>query len=114
MASERNKFKISAMRAAVHSTTKSRITTVDHFFDIFDLRRSGMKSIFNFFVVVGKDFLQNVHITIMRDFETKRNPLFPSRLRGRGVEVSKTLFYALNLIVYFYSCAAGNSLNTWL
>ena len=54
---ERDKFKISARRATVHGTTKRRITTVDHFIDIFHLRFSGMKSIFNFFIIVGKNFL---------------------------------------------------------
>ena len=54
---ERNKLKISTVWAAVHSTTKRRITTVYHLFDIFHLRSSGMKSIFNFFIIVGKDSL---------------------------------------------------------
>ena len=54
---ERNKLEISAVGTAIHGTTKRRITTVDHFFDIFHLRRSGMKSIFNFFIIVGKDSL---------------------------------------------------------
>ena len=54
---KRNKFEIATVRAAVHGTTKRRITTVDHFIDIFHLSSSGMKSIFNFFIIVGKDFL---------------------------------------------------------
>ena len=54
---ERDKFKIPARRATVHGATKRRITTVDHFIDIFHLRFSGMKSIFNFFIIVGKNFL---------------------------------------------------------
>ena len=54
---KRNGLKISTVWAAIHSTTKRRITTVDHLIDIFHLRRSGMKSIFNFFIIVGKDSL---------------------------------------------------------
>ena len=54
---KRNELKISTVWAAVHSTTKRRITTVYHLFDIFHLRRSVMKSIFNFFIIVGKDSL---------------------------------------------------------
>ena len=41
----------------IHSATKRRITTVDHFFDIFHLRRSGMKSIFDFLIIVCKNSL---------------------------------------------------------
>ena len=52
MTAERNVFEISAGRAGIHGTTKRRITTVDHFFYIFHLRRSGMKSIFDFFIIV--------------------------------------------------------------
>ena len=65
--SEWDKFKLTTMRTAIHGTTKRRITTVDHLIDIFHLSISGMKSIFNFFIVVGKDFLQNVHATIMQE-----------------------------------------------
>ena len=32
-------------------------TAVDHLIDIFHLSISGMKSIFNFFIIVGKDSL---------------------------------------------------------
>ena len=41
---KRNKFKLSAMRAAIHGTAKRRVTTVDHLIDIFHLSFSGMKS----------------------------------------------------------------------
>ena len=54
---KRNGLKISTVWVAVHSTTQRRITTVYHLVDIFYLRSSGMKSIFNFFIIVGKDSL---------------------------------------------------------
>ena len=57
VASERYKFQLSAMRAAIHGATKSGIAAIDHFFDIFHLSCSGMKSIFDFFIVVCKDSL---------------------------------------------------------
>ena len=57
MAEKRNELKFSTLWAAIHSTAKRRITTVDHFFDILHLRKSGMKSIFNFFIIVCKDSL---------------------------------------------------------
>ena len=57
VAAKRNKFEISAMGAGVHGSAKRRITTVDHLIDIFQLSIPGMKSIFNFFIIVGKNFL---------------------------------------------------------
>ena len=54
---ERNKLEISAVDTAIHGTTIRRITTVDHLIDIFHLSRSGMKSIFNFFIMICKDLL---------------------------------------------------------
>lgn len=57
MTTERNKFKLCTVRATIHGTTEGRITTVDHLIDIFHFRFSGMKSILNFFIIVGKDSL---------------------------------------------------------
>ena len=54
---ERNKLEISAVDTAIHGTTIRRITTVDHLIDIFHLSRSGMKSIFDFFIMICKDLL---------------------------------------------------------
>ena len=54
---ERNEFEVPAVRTIVHGTAKRRITTVDHLIDIFHLSLSGMKSIFNFFIMVCKDSL---------------------------------------------------------
>ena len=45
VAAKRNELKIVTVWAAIHSTTKRRITTMDHFIDIFHLSISGMKSI---------------------------------------------------------------------
>ena len=74
VAAERNKFKFATMRAGIHGTAKRRITTVDHLIDIFHLRISGMESIFDFFIIVRKDFLQYIHTTIMKQKGTKENP----------------------------------------
>ena len=57
MAVEGNMFKITAVRTGIHGTAEGRVTTVNHFIDIFHLSFSGMKSIFNFFIMVGKNFL---------------------------------------------------------
>ena len=54
---ERNKLEITAVGAGVHGAAKRRITAVDHLINIFYLSFSGMKSIFNFFIMVCKDSL---------------------------------------------------------
>ena len=54
---ERNKLKVAAMRAAIHGTPKRRVATGKHFIDVFHLGFSGMESVFNFFIIVGKDSL---------------------------------------------------------
>ena len=54
---ERDKFHVPTVRTTIHGTTKRRISIVDHLINIFHLRFSGMKSIFNFFIIVGKDSL---------------------------------------------------------
>ena len=54
---KRNKFKFPTMRTAIHGAAERRITTVYHFVNVFHLGFSGMKGIFNFFIIVVKDFL---------------------------------------------------------
>ena len=54
---ERDKFKIATMGADIHSSAKGRIATAQHLIDIFHLSLSGMKGIFYFFIIVGKDSL---------------------------------------------------------
>ena len=82
---ERDIFKVATMGAMIHGTAKGRIPTMDHLFDIFHFGVSGMESIFYFFIMVCKNFLKDVHKTIMQEKARKRNP-HPSRMRGRGVE----------------------------
>ncbi len=53
---------------------ESGIATVNHLIDIFHLRISGMKSIFNFFIIVGKNLLKYIHKTIMKENGRKRKP----------------------------------------
>ena len=57
VAAKRNKFEISTMRAGIHCTAERGIATVEHLIDILHLCFSGMKRIFNFFIMVSKDFL---------------------------------------------------------
>ncbi len=82
---ERNEFQFAAVGAAIHGAAVRRVSTVDHFLNIFHNNGTGMEDIFNFFVVLFKNLLKDVHKSIMREFRAESNPN-PSRLRGRGVE----------------------------
>ncbi len=73
------------MGAAIHGTAIRRVTAVDHLLNIFHNNGTGMKNIFDFFVMIFKYLLKDVHETIMKEFRAENNPN-PSRLRGRGVE----------------------------
>lgn len=57
VAAERDKFKLTAVRTAIHGATVRRIPAVYHFFDVFHDDGTGMKDIFNFFKVFFKNFL---------------------------------------------------------
>ena len=54
---ERDKLKLSAVRTAIHGTAIGRIAAVYHLIDIFHLSQPGMKGIFNFLIMINKDFL---------------------------------------------------------
>lgn len=54
---KRNKLEITAVGAGVHGTAKRGIAAINHFINIFHLSFSGMESIYNFFIMVCKDFL---------------------------------------------------------
>ena len=54
---EGNKLKLSAVRAAIHGAAVRRITTMDHLVNVSHLSWSGMKSIFDYFIIVRKNFL---------------------------------------------------------
>ena len=56
MAAKRDKVEMTALRAAIHGAAEGGITAVDHLIDVFYLRRTGMESIYNFFVVITKNF----------------------------------------------------------
>lgn len=66
-----------ATRAGVHGAPKRRVTTMDHFFYVFDDRVTRMLKINHFFKMVQKDFLQYIHKTIMKESSKKENPKSP-------------------------------------
>jgi len=57
VAAERDKFEITAAGVAKHGAAKGGIAAVYHLIDTFHLSLSGMKGIFNFLILVNKDFL---------------------------------------------------------
>ena len=57
MTAERNEFKFAAVSASIHGTAVRRVATVNHLFNIFHDNGTRMKSIFDFFVVLFKNFL---------------------------------------------------------
>lgn len=59
--SERDKLSMVAFWTTVKSPTEGRITAVDHLLDVFHFDIAGMASVFNFFVMIAKDLLKNVH-----------------------------------------------------
>jgi len=83
MTVERRKFKFTTMRASKHGATIGRIPAVYHLLNVFHNNRSRMESILNFFVIIGKDVLEYIHRTIMKEKGRKRNPL-PLKNEGQG------------------------------
>ena len=91
VAAKWDKLHFSAGRAAIHGSAIGRVTAIDHFIHVLDYRSTGVENINHFFIMFFKNSLEDIHKTIVEEMEEKRKP-HPSRLRGRGVEVSKTLF----------------------
>ena len=78
---EWNKFKFATGRAAIHGTAESRVATVDHLVDVFHFGITRMESVFNFFIIVSKNLLQDIHKIIMQENEGKENPK-PLKIEG--------------------------------
>lgn len=76
---KRNKLERTARRTAVHSATISRIAAMNHAVDILHNDRASLQGILDFFVMVRKNLLQNVHRNILQQ---KLVFGYPSRLRG--------------------------------
>ena len=93
MTAERDEFKVPAMWTAVHSPTKSRITTVDHFIYIDQLCGTGMERVFDFFIMITKNFLKDIHMIIMNEYYRKSKPHPLMNEGAGGVDVPKALFY---------------------
>ena len=80
---ERNEFKFTTFRAAVHGTTKRRVTAINHLLDVFNHSVARMKSIYHFFIMIGKDSLKDIHEISMKEMKEKENPN-PLMNEGKG------------------------------
>ena len=83
VAAERDEFKVAAFWTAVHSAAKRRVTTVNHLLDIIDHSVARMKSIYHFFIMIGKDSLKDIHEISMKEMKEKENPN-PLMNEGKG------------------------------
>ena len=66
LAAERDELHLPALGAGIHGPSKRRIAAVYHLFDVVHFNSSGMERILNYFVVVFKNLLQDVHEIIMQ------------------------------------------------
>ena len=63
---EWNELEFSTFWAAVHGTAIRRVTTINHLLDVFNYSVAGMKSIYHFFIMISKNFLEDIHTIIMK------------------------------------------------
>ena len=49
---KRNKFERTTRRTPIHSTAVSRISAMNHLFDVFKNSRAGFESVLDFFIMV--------------------------------------------------------------
>ena len=57
LATERNEFQTTTMRAAIHGSSMRRIPTMNHLVDIFNDDRTRLKFIDDMFIIVVKNRL---------------------------------------------------------
>ena len=62
---KRNDFQLATMGATIHGTAKGWVAAFNHFVNILHPGFSGIKRVFNYFIIVCKNFLQYIHKTIM-------------------------------------------------
>ena len=51
-AAKRNKFERTTRRTPIHGAAESRISAMNHLFDVFKNNRAGLKGVLDFFVVI--------------------------------------------------------------
>ncbi len=76
-------LEIAAVRAGIHGPAIGRISAVDHLINVFNYRRSGMQKINELFIMLFKNSLEYVHVTIMNQEKKKEKPQ-PLKNEGQG------------------------------
>ena len=66
-APEWDEFGMTTVRTFISGTTERRGAAIDHLVDVFDFDRTGVKGIYDFFIMIGKDSLEDVHTIIMKE-----------------------------------------------
>ena len=51
-AAKRNEFECTTRRTPIHGTAVSRITAMNHLFDVFENNRASLKGVLDFFIVI--------------------------------------------------------------
>ena len=77
VATEGNKLQFATPGTAIHRPAKSRVTTMNHLLDVLDDSVARMKGVNHFFIVIGKDFLEDIHMISMGEMKEKENPDSP-------------------------------------
>ena len=80
---ERDELKVAAFWTTVHGAAIRRVTTMNHFLDVFDHSIARMESINHFFIMIGKDSLKDIHEISMKEMKEKENPN-PLMNEGKG------------------------------
>lgn len=78
VATEGNKLQFATFGTAVHCPAISRVTTMNHLLDVLDDSVARVKGVNHFFIVIGKDFLENITWNHYEGNEGKRKPRLPS------------------------------------
>lgn len=66
LAAERDKLHLPALGAGIHGPAKGRVAAAYHLFDVLHFNGPRMEGVLNYFIVVFKNLLQDVHGIIMR------------------------------------------------
>lgn len=72
---ERDEFESATRRTPIHSATEGRVSAMNHFFNALHDNRASFEGVLDFFIMVRKNLLQNVHSTIIQQESEKAHPL---------------------------------------
>ena len=74
-AAKRNEFERTTRRTPIHSSALRGISAMNHLFDVFKDNRASFEGVLDFFIVVRKDLLQDIHSNIVQQKLARKYPL---------------------------------------